>query len=136
MAKLTPYIISEDARAQAAFYIEALGGEVISLMTHGQLPDATEALKDKVMHMSLIAGGVPIYMTDNVFGTVEHGNSLHLSLEFKTEEETRAAFEKLAEGGQIRHPLSHEFWGSLFGQLEDKFGVAWMISSEAQPQNG
>lgn len=132
MPKLTPYIMSEDARAQAAFYTQALGGEIISVMTHGQLPDASEALKDKVMHMSLVAGGIPIFMTDSVFGPLNRGNNIHLSLEFATDEETHVAFGKLAEGGKVAHPLQTAFWGSLFGQIEDKFGVLWMITTEAK----
>ncbi|TNJ59521.1 VOC family protein [Paenibacillus hemerocallicola] len=130
MPKLTPYIMSEDAKAQAAFYTQALGGEITSVMTHGQLPDASEALKDKVMHMSLVAGGIPIFMSDSVFGPVHRGNNIHLSLEFATDEEAHEAFGKLAEGGKVVHPLQTAFWGSLFGQIEDKFGVLWMVTTE------
>ncbi|UUZ82899.1 VOC family protein [Paenibacillus sp. P26] len=131
MAKLTPYIMSEDARAQADFYIQALGGEILSVMTHGQLPDASEANKDKVMHLSMVAGGVGLFLCDFGFGTISHGNNVHLSLEFESEAEAREAFEKLSEGGRVGHPLERAFWGSLFGQVEDKFGILWMISTEA-----
>ncbi|TDF94042.1 VOC family protein [Paenibacillus piri] len=130
MAKLTPYIFSEDSRAQAEFYTQALGGEILSVMTHGQLPDASQNMKDKVMHLSLVAGGVTFYMTDFVFGQLVPGNGINLSLEFETEAEAREAFDKLADGGVVRHPFSPAFWGALFGQLEDKYGVSWMISYE------
>lgn len=64
-AKLTSYIVSTDARAQAEFYIQALGGEVQSLMTHGQLPGAAEEIQDKVMHMVLsVAGGNVLFLSD------------------------------------------------------------------------
>ncbi len=132
MAKLTPYIISEDARAQAAFYTQALGGEIQSVMTHGQLPNAQEAIKDKVMHLSLVAGGIQFFMTDCIMEPIDRGNGMNLSLEFATEAEAREAFDKLAEGGKVKYPLEPAFWGALFGQLEDKFGVLWMISSEAK----
>ena len=56
MAKLTPYIFSEDAKAQAEFYTQALGGEILSVQTHGEIPGTKEELKDKVMHLSLVAG--------------------------------------------------------------------------------
>ncbi|UQZ85826.1 hypothetical protein SK3146_05116 [Paenibacillus konkukensis] len=132
MAKLTPYLFSEDAKAQADFYIGALGGEIISVMTHGQLPDPEEALKDKVLHLSMVAAGIPIFMCDAAFMPIHRGNQIHLSLEFATESEAHEAFGKLAEGGQVRHPLQPEFWGTLFGQLEDKYGVNWMITTEAK----
>jgi PhnB protein len=132
MAQLTPYIISEDARAQAEFYTHALGGEILSVMTHGQLPDAKEAIKDKVMHLSLIAGGINLFMTDSMFGPIIRGNGMHLSLEFATDAEARQAFDKLVEGGNVKHPLELAFWGALFGQVEDKYGVLWMISNESK----
>lgn len=131
MAKLTPYIISEDAKAQAEFYTQALGGEILSVITHGQLPDANEAIKDKVMHLSLVAGGTNIFMTDSVFDSISRGNGMYLSLEFATEAEAHEAFNQLAESGKVQHPLGPAFWGALFGQVEDKFGVLWMITTES-----
>jgi PhnB protein len=134
MAKHVTYIFSEDARAQAAFYTQALGGEIQSVMTHGDLPDATEELKDKVLHLSLVAAEVPFYMCDSFFQPIQVGNAINLSLEFETEEEAHQAFNNLAEGGQIRDPLKPAFWGSLFGMVEDKFGINWMISTESKAE--
>lgn len=131
MAKHTTYLISEDARAQAEFYTEALGGEILSIMTHGQLPGANEQLKDKVVNLSMIAGGVTFLMSDAVFEPVIRGNAINLSLEFETEAEARDAFNKLAEGGVVKCPLEPAFWGALFGQIEDKFGIMWMITTAA-----
>lgn len=129
MAKHTTYIMSEDARAQAEFYTYALGGEILSVTTHGQLPGAKEELKDKVVNLSLIAAGINFLMSDSVFEPIIRGNAVHLSLEFATETEAREAFEKLAEGGHVKYPLEPAFWGALYGQIEDKYGVMWMITT-------
>lgn len=131
MAKYTTYIISEDARAQSEFYMQAFGGEINSIMTHGQLPDAREELKDKIIHLCFNAAGVSFFMSDSVFEPVQSGNAVHLNLEFASEAEARQAFDQLAVGGQIHQPLEPAFWGSLFGQIEDKFGIRWMITTEA-----
>jgi len=131
MAKYTAYIVSENAKAQAEFYTHALGGEIVSVMTHGQLPGSPEELKDKVVNLSLVAGGIPIMMSDSVFEPVIRGSAVNLSFEFATEGEAREAFAKLAEGGNIICPLEPAFWGSLFGQLEDQFGIRWMITTAA-----
>jgi hypothetical protein len=32
----------------------------------------------------------------------------------------------------VKVPLKMEFWGALHGQIEDKFGVLWMITTEAK----
>jgi PhnB protein len=83
MAKLAPYIYSEDARSQAEFYIQALGGELQGVMTYGQAPDAAnEANKHKVMHLTLIAAGITLYMADSVFEPVQRGNGLDLNIEY------------------------------------------------------
>jgi PhnB protein len=127
MATLKPYLFSEDSKAQAEFYIGALGGEIQSVMTYGEAPEPNDAIKDKVMHLCLIAGGVTFFMSDS-FGPLTRGNGISLSLEFKTEAEGREAFDNLAAGGKVMHPLEPVFWGGMFGQLEDKYGILWMIS--------
>jgi PhnB protein len=50
MGTLKPYIFSEDARTQADFYTQSLGGEIVSVGTHGELIGAQNEFKDKVMH--------------------------------------------------------------------------------------
>ncbi|MCZ8518539.1 MULTISPECIES: VOC family protein [Paenibacillus] len=132
MAKHNTYFISEDARAQAEFYAGALGGEIQSVMTYGQMPEAKEEMKDKVIHLSLVAAGVTFYFSDSVFGPLSHGNAINQCLEFESEGEAHAAFGKLSEGGQVQQPLEPAFWGALFGQLQDKFGVQWMVTTASQ----
>lgn len=132
VAKLTPYIFSEDAKAQAEFYTQALGGEILSVQTHGEIPGTKEELKDKVMHLSLVAGGIPIFMSDSIFQTLERGNGIHLSLSFESDAEAHEAFDRMAEGGKVIDPLKTQFWGALFGVLEDKFGVLWQVTTEVQ----
>jgi PhnB protein len=134
MAKHSTYFFSEDARSQAAFYVQVFGGEILSVMTHGDMPGAKEDLKDKVLHLSVMAGGVNFLMCDEAFNPVQHGNNIYQVMEFASDEEAHAVFDKLADGGKVLHPLKAEFWGSLFGQVEDKFGVLWMITTEAKQQ--
>lgn len=130
-AQLNAYIHSEDARAQAAFYAEALGGEILSTMTYGQTPGTPEAIKDKVMHMVLsVAGGNLLFLSDS-FGT--GGGSpkgvrfLTLALSYDNEAEARQAFEKLARDGAVKYPFELQPWGAYYGEIEDKFGVNWQI---------
>jgi PhnB protein len=127
MAKLTPYIHTEDARAQAEFYVQSLGGEIQSVMTFGQgAPDMKKEVHDKVMHLSLFVAGNNLFMSDS-FEPVSEGGNIALSLEFATEDETRQAFDNLARGGKVHYPLEHQPWGAFFGEVKDKFGVSWMI---------
>ncbi|MED3816005.1 VOC family protein, partial [Priestia megaterium] len=42
---------------------------------------------------------------------------------------SKEVFEKLKEGGQIEMPLQETFWSPSYGQVTDKFGVTWQIST-------
>lgn len=102
MAKLTTYFFSEDAKAQADFYIQSLGGEIISMMKFGDLPDTQEDVKDRILHLEMKAAGVSFMLCDAVNQTLTHGNAINLSLEFEGEAEAHDAFNKLSEGGTVK----------------------------------
>lgn len=136
MAKLTPYFYSEDARVQAQFYVQALGGEIREQMTYGQAPGTDEAIKDKIIHMAFTAAGEKFYIADTMHEPPGRNSGFDLNLEFKSDEEAHQAFAKLSEGGRVIMALEKQFWGSLFGRLEDKFGITWQISTEVQGHQG
>ncbi len=39
-------------------------------------------------------------------------------------------FDGLAQGGKVMMPFGPPFWGGMFGMVNDKFGVPWMVSTE------
>ncbi|AZN38676.1 VOC family protein [Paenibacillus albus] len=129
MTKLRPYIYSDNAREQAGFYAEALGGEILSVQTYSEMPGASKDDDNGVMHLVLQAAGLLFYMADA--GPVERGNGLDLTMEFETDEEAEAVFYKLADGGKIMMPLERMFWGTLFGRVMDRYGVRWQIATQA-----
>lgn len=130
MAVLKPYLLSEDARSQADFYIQSLGGEIVSITTHEQAMGAQNEFKDKVMHMCIaVAGENNIFMADAI-EPLTQGTNFSLSVDYKTETEAREAFEKLQAGGQVKYPFEQQPFGLFLGQLIDKYGVNWMITAE------
>jgi PhnB protein len=131
MATLAPYIYSSDARKHSEFYVKALGGEIISLRTFADMPDADESIKNRVMHLELHAVGLRFYMADSGTDSVDRGKGMDLTLAFKTEEEARKIFEELSAGGVVKMPFERMFWGTMFGRVEDPFGVRWQITTEA-----
>lgn len=132
MAKLTPYFYSEDAVTQANFYVEALGGEILHRMTYGEAPGTDPSLKDRIIHMQFVAAGVGFFIADTMHEPPSRSGGFDLSLEFKTDEEARQAFDNLSAGGRVIMALEKQFWGTLFGRLEDKFGIKWQIATEAR----
>jgi PhnB protein len=130
--KLYPYIFSENAREQAEFYAEVLNGEILSIQTFENAPQASEDIKDKVMHLVLKVGEQTFFMADQVMESLERGNGMDLVLEFKSEEEARRVFEGLSKDGEVQMPFDKMFWGTMFGRTKDRFGVAWQITTEHQ----
>lgn len=130
MAKLIPFIRSEDAKAQAAFYKEALGGEILAVTTGSEAPNMPPSMKETVMHLSMVAAGVTFYLTECGPGPSVKGNEVTLSLEFATEAEVQAAFDKLAQGAEVHQPLHQSFWGQLYCVLKDKYGINWTLACE------
>ncbi|QHT63588.1 VOC family protein [Paenibacillus lycopersici] len=127
MAKLTPYIYSDNAREQAAFYAKALGGEIVSVQTFGDMPGGGAEERDRVMHLILQAAGLTFYMADA--GPVQRGGGLDLTLEYERIEDAERAFNGLAAGGEVLMPFARMFWGSMFGRLVDPYGVRWQVST-------
>jgi PhnB protein len=137
--KLHPYLFfGGSCREAMEFYKSIFGGELM-LSTFGEGPaDAhsnpaasSEAMKDKIMHASL-HGPVKILASDNP--SLIHARSdgqYALSLEGTNEALLTEYFHKLSDGGRLLAKLSKQFWGDVFGMVEDQYGVQWMISIKA-----
>jgi len=41
----------------------------------------------------------------------------------------------VAAGCTVSMPLKQEFWGDIYGQLKDPFGMTWSIGSSTQGQS-
>jgi PhnB protein len=127
-AQMNAYLMSVDARSQANYYIETLGGEIQFVSTYGDAPGAPEAMKDKVMHLAVTVAGANPLMLSDAFEPVSYNRSVSLSLTYTDEEEARAAYTKLSEGGESKYPFALQPWGAYYGEVIDRFGVTWMIT--------
>ena len=87
MAKLSPYIFSEDARTQAEFYAQALKGEIELVKTFSEMPDVKEDMKDMVMYLVLRVGDQHYFMAD--MESVATAGCIELALEFSSEAEAK-----------------------------------------------
>jgi PhnB protein len=121
------------------FYKECLGGE-LKFQTNGESPFADKMpkkMKDVILHSTLIADNLVIMGSDMVPepGLIK-GNAITLALRCSTEEEIRNYYQKLSRGGRITQPLKNNHWGFLVGELTDKFGIHWLLSTPTNPQSG
>jgi PhnB protein len=120
------------------FYKECFEGEV-TMQTVGESPMGDKVPADKknhIMHASLMKNGALLLMASDMMmnGEVVIGNNVNLCVNVDTEEDARSIFDKLSDGGEITHPLKEEFWGALYGDFKDKFGVRWMFNFDKKTQ--
>jgi PhnB protein len=113
------------------FYQNCLGGE-LTLETIGEsviVDKIPNIMKRSIMHAVLAKDDLVIMATDMVEerGLIK-GNSISMMLNCSSEEEAQSFYHKLSAGGKASHPLQETFWGSLFGDLTDRFGNNWLIN--------
>jgi len=118
------------------FYRTALGAQVDMLMHYKDSPEPhppgmlPPGFENKVMHTTFRIGGTTLMASDGC----EEGASFSgfsLSLAVPTEAEANRAFAALANGGQVKMPLTKTFWSPRFGMVTDRFGLGWMVSVAA-----
>jgi PhnB protein len=114
---VTPYLHFDGNCEEAInFYVSALGGAIESLNRYAGSPLETmagEMYKDKIMHATVVAGGVKLMASDAVPGH-ERGSGIAkvtLSLNSADAAEAVKVFEALAAGGEVTMPLQEVFWG-------------------------
>ncbi len=119
-----------NCREAMTFYQECLGG-LLSFQTIGESPlssKMTKKMKYCILHSTLTTEGFVIMGSDMTpeKGLIK-GNAVSLMLNCTSEGAIRMAFDKLSNGGTVKHLLEDTFWGALFGDLQDKFGNNWIL---------
>ena len=130
---IQPYLFFGGCCEEAIeFYRKALGAEVQILMRYKESPEPhppgmlPAGWESKVMHSSLRIGETVVMASDGC-GEKTSFDGFSLSLGVRTEAEADRAFNALADGGQVRMPLTKTFWSARFGMVADRFGVGWMV---------
>lgn len=139
--RFTPYLsFPGTAREALDFYAGILGGTV-EISTFGEYGYDDPAMKDGVMHSTFTAEGIQFHASDNnptAEPVAAGAPKVEISLALMGSEpgDLEAIFAKLAEGGEVTMPLEKQVWGDHYGQLVDKFGVAWMVDFHDPADDG
>ncbi|UFT98328.1 VOC family protein [Radiobacillus kanasensis] len=135
--EMYPYLVMNGNGKEAVhFYEAALGAEVLSIQTFADMPDDPKnsvppEAKDRVLNAQLKVGGINLMLSDTFPGQpYEVGDQVTIALVTNDAEETKEIFTKLKEGGQVGMELQETFWSPSYGQVTDKFGVSWQVSTE------
>lgn len=131
MKKLNPYLnFSGNCREALDFYKEALNGEIVSTQTFGEANmQVDDSHKSKILHAEFKSDEVHFFASDGMpdFSAVP-GNMVTLTINFDDLKEEERVFKALAAGGNVTMPLGKTFWGAVYGDLIDRFGIRWMFN--------
>lgn len=114
------------------FYTQHLGAKVEFKMHFNESPEPMPAdmlqkgFENKIMHAAFKVGDVTILASDGCNDT-DTFSGFSLALTVPNEPQAHRVFNALAQDGKVVMPLAKVFWSPLYGQVTDKFGVAWMI---------
>ena len=130
--QVQPYLFF-DGRCEEAleFYQKAVGAKVDMLMRNKESPEPAppgmNAPADKIMHAAFRIGDTQVLASDGMCAGKPSFQGFSLALSARDDAEAKRFFGALAEGGQVRMPLTATFFASSFGMLTDRFGVGWMV---------
>ena len=114
-----------------SFYKEVLAAEVKEIVFFKDAPkdSGMESLSlppDYVMHAMVSIDGALVSMTDGG-ETRPTGDNFTFFIAKDTVEQVQDLYAKLLEGGKVVEPMGPVFWASMYGIVEDKFGVHWQV---------
>jgi len=127
-----------NAEEALKFYAQCLGGGTVgevhrySQMPKGEMP-VPPGWDNKVLHATFESESGRFMVSDTPPEMSKPGfNGFSMSVYIdKDKAKAQKIFDALAQGGKVTMPFAPPFWGGTFGMLVDKFGVPWMVSTEA-----
>ena len=132
-ACLNPYIIF-NGNCEAAFklYQKVFGGTVDLYRFKDMPPEEGKVdakLRNKILHMSLPVGEMLLMGADTTpDNPVATGDNISLSVCPADAAEAKRIFKALSARGKVITPLAKTFWAELYGMVQDRFGVCWMVN--------
>jgi PhnB protein len=82
------------------------------------------------MHAAFRIGETQILASDGMCSGKPNFQGFSLAITARDDAETKRIFNALADGGQVRMPLTKTFFASSFGMVADRFGVGWMVLAD------
>ena len=131
-ARISPFLhFTGEAGPAMEHYRSVFGGELNS-QTYGGFgmgDDPRDA--DLVMHAQLDVDPALTLMASDVPHGMREGmpaGAHPVCLWGSDDAVLRGWWDGLVDGGQVHVPLEQAPWGDAFGQLQDRFGVTWMVN--------
>lgn len=129
--QLNPYLNWRgQAREAMTFYQSVFGGR-LDVMTFGDMGGmgVPESDQGQVMHSALtVSDSVNLYGADvpaSMPGDFANGR---IALSGDDDATLRGWWDRLCDGATVNVPLEQAPWGDYFGDLTDRYGIAWMVN--------
>jgi uncharacterized glyoxalase superfamily protein PhnB len=131
-----PYL-NFDGRCEEAldFYRKALGAEVKTLLRFADGPPSPGGCamlppgsEKKVMHAEFRIGDTTLMASDCFCTGKPSFQGVSIALAPPDDAQAKRLFDALADGGEVRQPLTATFFSSSFGMVADRFGLNWMLA--------
>ena len=144
MASASTYLNFKNNTEEAFnFYKSVFGGEFIGGISRFKDIPPAEGMPamapddgNLIMNIQLpITAGHLLMGTDapeSMGFTINQGNNVYICIELDTRAETEKIYQALSKGGKIEMELQDMFWGAYYGSFTDKFGVHWMVNTNAK----
>ena len=126
------------ARAALEFYQTVFGGNlmVVTYEEMGNVQDPGDA--QLVMWGQVAADGGFKVMAFDAAAKMPFDlgqNAFYVAVRFNSTEEAQVSWAKLTSGASVRRELAPAPWGApLYGMVQDKFGIIWIVDVETQHQ--
>ncbi|SFO86946.1 VOC family protein [Tranquillimonas alkanivorans] len=135
-----PYLFFKSTCAEAMRTYAGIFGGTPEIMTFDQMPDGgrsgmPDMPGDAVMHAALKMGDGWLYASDDPSCKSSAMSGCSVAVSFPTVDEARRVYDALAERGEVRMAFEPTFWSPGFGMLNDRFGISWMVMTDA-PNEG
>lgn len=127
--RMTPYLYFKGACEDALTFYAACGlGRIVDLRRYAGTPMEDRdggAWRNKVLHSRFEGDGVRFYASDGPDSEPMKGSALMIDVD--SADRGLALFERLSDGGRVTVPFKKQFWGDVYGNFTDRFGVQWAI---------
>lgn len=131
MTKMNLYAnFNGQCREAMTFYKSVFGGE-LTMQSAGSSPMAAQVpaqFQDHLIHAQLDTKDWTLMASDAIGHPLTHGNDMSIMINCDSEEQINTYYKALSAGGEIVSELKKEFWGAIYANFVDKYGIRWMLN--------
>ncbi len=128
--QLVPYLTFDHTCEEALeFYKYCLGGKITYLERYKDAPvEVSKDYTEKILHAKFEFKSNVLFASDvSEDREVLEGDNVSLTITFDTKEEFEEVFLRLTEDALIKRPMQHTFWGTMYANFTDKYGISWIL---------